>query len=191
MNIIVTERSSIFNTDLVFRGVIGGFLSVIIGIDPGSRVTGYGVIRSVDQSLEGIACGVIDLGETESLALRLNRLAQSLRTLFEKHRPQAVAIEKIFLGKNADSAFKLGHARGVCLQIAGEFHAEVFEYATRSVKKAVTGSGGAEKEQVRVVIENLLKLRCPELDASDALAVAVAHAQSDHSILGRLKEVEL
>ncbi|MEK6553833.1 MAG: crossover junction endodeoxyribonuclease RuvC [Bdellovibrionota bacterium] len=162
-------------------------MSVIIGIDPGSRVTGYGVIRSEDRHLEGLACGVIDLGESESLPQRLNELAKNLRTIFKQYKPTQVAVEKIFLGKNPDSAFKLGHARGVCLQIAAEFNAEVFEYATRSVKKTVTGSGAAEKEQVKIVVEGMLKMRCPYLDASDALAVAIAHSYSDATILKTLK----
>jgi crossover junction endodeoxyribonuclease RuvC len=171
-------------------------LSVIIGIDPGSRVTGYGVIRANDRRLEGIACGVIDLDENEPLPYRLNELAVHLRAIFKEHRPTQVAVEKIFLGKNAASAFTLGHARGVCLQIAAEFNAEVFEYATRSVKKTVTGSGAAEKEQVKTVVEGMLKMRCPYLDASDALAVAIAHSYSDTMMLRSMKvkqtkEIEL
>ncbi len=166
-------------------------MSVIIGIDPGSRVTGYGVIRAQEGGFEGLACGVIDLGEKESLPFRLNQLAVNLRTIFKQYQPTQMAVENIFLGKNADSAFKLGHARGVCLQIAAEFNAEVFEYATRSVKKSVTGSGAAEKEQVKVVVEGMLNMRSPYLDATDALAVAIAHAQSDTMILRKLKEFSL
>lgn len=163
----------------------------MIGIDPGSRVTGYGVIQNRDGDLKGLDCGVIQLDEKLPLAVRLNLLAQNLRRVFAKHQPHEIAVERLFLGKNADSAFKLGHARGVCLQVAAEFNADVFEYAARSVKKAVTGSGAAEKEQVQMVIQNLLGLRGPTFDATDALAVAVTHAKSDWASLKRLKEVQL
>src|SRR5690606_34206106 len=108
--------------------------------------------------------------------------------------PSAVVIERIFLGRNADSAFKLGHARGVCLQAAAAAGVEVFEYAARHVKKAVTGSGAAEKEHVKLIVENLLGIRTEFLDASDALALAVTHARSlqTHAILkGALQEIEI
>ena len=150
---------------------------VVIGIDPGTRITGYGVLRANRDRLIGLECGVIDLGEKDSIAERLAELGRQLSVIFGRFKPEHVSIEKVFLGKNADSAFKLGHARGVCMQAAAAAGAEVFEYATRSVKKAVTGSGAAEKEQVKLVVENLLGLRSDFLDASDALALAVTHVR--------------
>jgi crossover junction endodeoxyribonuclease RuvC len=169
-------------------------MSVIIGIDPGTRITGYGVIRVEGDRLIGLECGVISLNEKDALPPRLAELSRQLNDLFARFQPSSVAVEKIFMGKNADSAFKLGHARGVCLQAAGLFGAPVYEYATRSVKKAVTGSGAAEKEHVKLVVEKLLGLRSDFLDASDALALAVAHVrelQSSAVIAKALKGAEL
>lgn len=169
-------------------------MSVIIGIDPGTRITGYGVIRVEGDHLIGLECGVISLNENDPLSTRLAELAHRLHEIFQRFKPSAVAVERVFMGKNADSAFKLGHARGVCLQAAGMFGAPVYEYATRSVKKAVTGSGGAEKEHVKLVIENLLGLRSEFLDASDALALAVTHVremQSQSVLKKAMREVEL
>lgn len=169
-------------------------MSIIIGIDPGTRVTGYGVIRADGDHLVGLECGVIALNEKDSLPRRLAELSKRLKEIFDQFQPDEVVVEQIFLAKNADSAFKLGHARGVCLQAAGLFGAQVFEYATRSVKKAVTGSGAAEKEHVKLVVENLLGLRSDFLDASDALALAVAHVRTTQSralIDGALKDVDL
>jgi crossover junction endodeoxyribonuclease RuvC len=168
-------------------------MAIIIGIDPGTRVTGYGVICAEGDRLSGIECGVIALNEKESLAQRLAELSKNLTEIFVRFKPQEVVVERIFMGKNADSAFKLGHARGVCLQAAGLFGAPVFEYATRSVKKAVTGNGAAEKEHVKLVVENLLGLRSDFLDASDALALAVTHVremQASALIRKALKEAQ-
>jgi crossover junction endodeoxyribonuclease RuvC len=155
-------------------------LSIILGIDPGSRVTGFGVVRLHTlntSSLESLGYGVIQLDAKAPFALRMKELGQSLQQVLAKYKPDAVAIEKIFLGKNADSAFKLGHARGVAMYESAVAEAEVFEYATRVVKKGITGKGGASKEEVQVVLERLLGLRqIQRIDASDALALAAHHA---------------
>ncbi len=155
-------------------------MSIILGIDPGSRITGFGVVRLHSlrsSSLECLGCGVIQLEAKAPFALRMKELGESLRQILSKYKPQAVAIEKIFLGKNADSAFKLGHARGVAMYEAALAEAEVHEYATRVVKKGIVGRGGASKEEVQAVLERLLNLRTiRRIDASDALALAVHHA---------------
>lgn len=159
-------------------------MSIILGIDPGSRITGFGVVRlhslrSLGHSsyLESIGYGVIQLDAQAPFALRMKELGQSLQQILTKYKPNAVAIEKIFLGKNADSAFKLGHARGVAMYEAAVAEAEVFEYATRVVKKGITGKGGSSKEEVQVVLARLLGLRqIQRIDASDALALAAHHA---------------
>ncbi len=156
-------------------------MSIIFGIDPGSRKTGYGVIEVRDGASGGefkaLDFGVIALDAGWPLARRLARLNLELTEKMRRWQPHFVAVEKVFLGKNPDSAFVLGHARGVCLQVAGSLEAHVVEYATRSVKKSVTGQGGADKEQVQLVIQALLGVRVPHLDATDALALAVCHGR--------------
>lgn len=152
---------------------------IIIGLDPGSRHTGFGVIRVHGDDLEHVAHGVINLNDKWSLSERLRVLHLELGQLLQKHATQSVVIEKIFFGKNADSAFKLGHARGVCLLSAALVGAKVDEYAARYVKKAVTGNGGADKQQVQIIVFNLLRVRPVEsaFDASDALSLAICHAR--------------
>lgn len=154
----------------------------ILGIDPGTRVTGYGVIELDDlqsSKVRHIEHGVIRVPEKLSLAHRLSQLFLELTQIYERFRPDETAIEKVFLGKSADSAFKLGHARGVCLSVAAQFKSEIFEYAARSVKKVVTGQGGAEKEHVRLIVLAELGISSEAaLDATDALALAICHSRS-------------
>lgn len=153
-----------------------GNMQVILGIDPGSRVTGFGVLGIQKRELFHLDHGVIEPPKNLSFAERLFRIGQSLQKLMEQYSPTDVVVEKIFLGRNADSAFKLGHVRGVCLLAVGEIEARLFEYAARSVKKAVTGHGGATKEHVSLVVQNLLNIDAPKaLDASDALSLAICH----------------
>lgn len=125
--------------------------------------------------------GVLAVGETETLPKRLGRLLAAFRETLEQYRPECLAVEKVFMAKNADSAFKLGHARGVILALAGALGLPVHEYATRHVKKMLTGSGAADKEQVQWVIERMFSLRTESLDATDALALAVCHAREADS----------
>ncbi len=164
---------------------------IILGVDPGSRITGFGLIRWDNERIEHITHGVIVMENKESFAGRIIELGMSFREIMNKYRPDEVVIEKIFLGKNADSAFKLGHARGVVMYEAGALGAEVYEYATREVKKGVTGNGGASKEDVQFVLQSLLKLKSIQrIDASDALAMAVHHSfeKKKKKILGQLQE---
>lgn len=164
-------------------------MSIILGIDPGSRITGFGVLKSSRTRVEHISHGIILLPKEESLSLRLKVLSEGMQTLLAKYKPAHVVVEKIFLGKNADSAFKLGHARGVVLAEAAKAGAEVHEYATRVVKKAIAGKGSAEKEQVKFMVEKLLGLdQIDKIDASDALAMALYHA--NHQSV-KLREVQL
>lgn len=151
----------------------------ILGIDPGSRIAGFGVLEySSDGDIFHIANGALDLrGDFHQ---RLHGLGLGFREVLKKYQPQAVAIENIFLGKNADSAFKLGHARGVITYEMLLQDLPVFEYSTRLIKKTVTGSGGAEKEQVQDMLKMLLKISSfTHLDASDAVAVAYHHAVAE------------
>lgn len=155
--------------------------TIVMGVDPGSRLTGFGVL-SIEtlrghSKVEHISHGVIVLDE-DSFSERIHALGQHFREILAKYKPQHVVLEKIFLGKNADSAFKLGHARGVLMYEAQSSSARVAEYATRVVKKSVTGSGAADKEQVQAVLQMLLKIpKIQRLDASDALAMAYHHGE--------------
>ena len=150
---------------------------IILGIDPGSRFLGFGVLLFENNILTPIEYGVLKFNVNEDLTNRLLEIGDGVRELFQDYKPDHVSIEKIFLGKNVDSAFKLGHARGVVIYEALKAQAEVFEYATRLVKKGITGNGSAEKDNVRVVIQNILKIPpVKSLDASDALALACFHS---------------
>lgn len=166
----------------------------IIGIDPGSRVAGYGLIRLDNGDLKHVAHGVFKLPLDGKFEARLLSLRNQLSELLARYQPQIGVVERIFLGKNADSAFKLGHARGICLGELAFAGTEVVEYATRQVKKGVTGNGGATKEQVGMLVAASLSIRLaqnlPE-DATDALALAYYHGitmQVKTRLRGRIKE---
>jgi crossover junction endodeoxyribonuclease RuvC len=149
----------------------------ILGVDPGSRITGFGIVRIERDRIEHINHGVIVMDTDAGFASRMKELGSAFREVMAKYKPHQVVIEKIFLGKNADSAFKLGHARGVIMYEAGLGDSEVYEYATRVVKKGVTGNGGASKEDVQATLQVLLNIKAiSRIDASDALAMACHHA---------------
>lgn len=152
---------------------------LILALDPGSRVTGYGVVRVDGDRITHVAHGVIKLSENWTFPERLRVLHTELNAIYAKYPARFTAVEKIFFGKNADSAFKLGHARGVCLMSAAANGSRVAEYAARYVKKALTGHGGADKQQVQNMVFAALKVRPEEsaFDASDALSLAVCHAR--------------
>ena len=152
---------------------------IILGIDPGSRITGYGLISKEGNRLIHIDNGAIFTQSAQDFPQRLQQIFAGLSTVIEQYQPEAVAIENVFLAKNAQSALKLGQARGAAIVAAVCVGLPVFEYTALQVKQAVVGSGRAEKQQVQHMIKVLLNL--PEVaqeDASDALAVAVCHAHS-------------
>jgi crossover junction endodeoxyribonuclease RuvC len=160
----------------------GGILAIILGIDPGSLHTGWGILEIEKSNLKCHGFGVLHLPEKLNLSLRLAKLHIELGEIIRKYKPVVLSVEKVFFGKNADSAFKLGQARGVVVALAGLHELELTEYATRHVKKMLTGNGAASKEQVQMIIGQLLKVKHAELaaeslDATDALAVAVCHAR--------------
>ena len=165
---------------------------ILIGIDPGSRALGYGVLKRQKGQLLALEWGVIR-PKADDLSGRLGLISVELKAIFERYKPTHVVVEKVFLGKNPDSAFILGHARGVALAMAGLVGATVSEYATRSVKKIVTGQGGAEKEHVKRVVEVLLKIKVEELDATDALAMAITESRKldEAELMGRQSAVKL
>jgi crossover junction endodeoxyribonuclease RuvC len=149
----------------------------ILGLDPGSRRTGFGVIECQGNQLRPIAHGCLDV-EGAPPAARLRLIFEGLRALVAQHAPAEVAVERVFVSRNVESALKLGQARGAALcAVPGDV--PVFEYAPRAIKLAVVGSGAAEKFQVAHMVGALLALtERPRADAADALAVAVCHAHA-------------
>ena len=159
------------------RGGRQQFSTVVLGIDPGTIVTGYGIVGQLGSAMKLLACGAIRNTPGTPMPARLKKIYQELRTLVDAHGPTECAIESAFYGKNAQSALKLGHARGVSLLVAAERDIPTAEYSPREVKKAVVGRGNASKEQVQFMVKSILGPDTPRmlLDASDALAVAICH----------------
>lgn len=158
-------------------------MSVILGIDPGSRITGYGVIRLVGGRLEYLGSGCIRT-QGELLAPRLKQIYDGVSEVIAQFRPQLFAIEQVFMARNPDSALKLGQARGAAIVAAVNTGLEVAEYSARQVKLSVVGTGGADKTQVQHMVCQLLKLPAsPQADAADALAVALCHAHTLQSLV--------
>ncbi len=151
---------------------------LILGIDPGSQVLGYGLIRKEGNRPHYVEHGHLKITERIDFVPRLGIMSQRVEQLIQKWRPQVCVIEKIFLGRNVDSAFKLGHIRGVCMHEATKVGAEIVEYTPRVVKQGITGSGSASKEQVQMLLHAQLNIRdkTNSFDASDALALAFYHA---------------
>ena len=149
----------------------------ILGLDPGLGTTGWGVIQADGNRLSHIANGQLKTNSAAPLPERLADLCGQLEALITEHRPEGAAVEEVFVNKNAQSTLKLSHARGVALMCAARAGMSVGEYAPTLVKKAVVGTGGAEKAQVHAMVSRLLpgaKIAGP--DAADALAVAITHA---------------
>ena len=154
----------------------------ILGIDPGSRFTGYGIIDVHGDRAKAVHFGVIKTGAGE-FPERLGIIFRGIRDLVVEYRPTEVAVENVFVSKNASSALKLGQARGaaICAAICEEL--AVAEYSPRSVKQAIVGKGGADKVQVQHMVCVLLQLReTPQEDAADALAVALCHQHTQQSM---------
>ncbi len=148
----------------------------VLGIDPGSQCTGFGVVDATGPRLAYVASGVIRTPQGEFSA-RLCEIFRCVRTVVAQYRPQEIAIERVFVNRNPDSALKLGQARGAAICGTVGANAEIFEYATRQIKQAVVGTGSAEKGQVQLMMRSILKLDGPvAADAADALAAAVCHA---------------
>ena len=150
---------------------------IILGLDPGLGTTGWGLIQADGNRLSHIANGQLKTDASEPLPRRLSHLASQLEALLADHAPDAAAVEEIFVNKNPQSTLKLGQARGVALMIAARAGLDVGEYAARLVKKAVVGTGSAEKAQVHAMVQRLLPgCAIAGPDAADALAVAITHA---------------
>lgn len=158
-------------------------MTLILGIDPGSRITGYGIVRDLGRGCEYVASGCIRTG-SGLLQERLQIVFRGVREVIQTHGPVTMGIEKVFMARNADSALKLGQARGAAIVAAVEEGLEIAEYSATQVKQAIAGTGGATKEQVQMMVMHLLKLtQKPQIDASDALAIALCHAHTRSSLM--------
>lgn len=156
-----------------------GFERIIIGIDPGTNVMGYGILGVNGKKTAMIAMGVIKLSRYETHYLRLRRIHERVLGLVEQYLPDEMAIEAPFFGKNVQSMLKLGRAQGVAMAAALERDIPITEYEPRKIKMAITGNGAASKEQVQEMLRRILSISpdrlLPELDATDALAAALCH----------------
>lgn len=150
---------------------------LILGIDPGTAVTGYGVVRA-GRPIELVECGVIRTAPDRPLAERLRDISEGVRELLARHRPEAMVVEDVFYGKNVRTTVVLGHARGVILLAGVEAGVAIHEYAPTEIKKAIVGTGAATKEQVQFMITKLLRLKSPPhpADAADGVAAALTCA---------------
>jgi len=151
---------------------------IIIGIDPGTRITGYGVIKYNNNSFLRIASGTINLPADQPIPQRLEIIYDELSKIIKRHKPDEFAIETAFYGKNVQSAMKIGYARGVSILCALHNNVPTSEYSPREVKKSVVGKGAASKDQVLYMIQTLLNIKSVKIkvDESDALAIALCHA---------------
>ncbi len=158
-------------------------MAVILGIDPGSRLTGYGVIDSQGRHHRYLGSGCIRMADGE-LPPRLKTIYDGVSELIRQFQPDAFAIERVFMAKNADSALKLGQARGAAIVAAVNAGLSVAEYSPTQIKQAVVGTGGAKKEQVQHMVTNILKLTAtPQADAADALAIALCPANPERGLV--------
>ncbi|HUI46198.1 MAG TPA: crossover junction endodeoxyribonuclease RuvC [Nitrospirota bacterium] len=158
----------------------------VLGIDPGTLTSGYGIVAEENHKLFHVASGGISPSAKQPFPKRLKKIYEELEKIIEKYRPHVVVVEDLFVSKNIKSALKLGHARGVAILAAMNAGLPVFEYAPLEVKQAVVGHGKAEKKQVQLMVKTLLDLqKVPHpADAADALAAAICHIHSS-----RLREI--
>lgn len=158
----------------------------VLGVDPGTLTSGYGIVVEEDHKLFHVVSGGISPSANQPFPKRLKKIYEELEKIIDKHRPHVVVVEDLFVSKNIKSALKLGHARGVAILAAMNAGLPVFEYAPLEVKQAVVGNGKAEKKQVQAMVKVLLDLpKVPHpADAADALAAAICHIHSS-----RLREI--
>ncbi|MGH7828316.1 MAG: crossover junction endodeoxyribonuclease RuvC [Candidatus Binatia bacterium] len=160
----------------------------ILGIDPGSIVTGWGVVEAVGSSLRHVAHGTIHSSAAVGQSARLKSIYQGIDEALAAYRPDGISLERVFFARNAQSALKLGQARGVALLAAAQNQTVVHEYSAAEIKMAVVGYGQATKEQVQMMVASLLRIPAkPAADAADALAAAICHLHGD-SFRSRLLE---
>ena len=168
-----------------FANVVGSVR--VLGIDPGSQITGFGIVDIAGNRTTAVEWGSIRTGGEHSE--RLRSIFTALGQIVREYRPAEIAIERVFLSRNADSALKLGQARAAAICATFEANAPIYEYSARHIKKAVVGSGGAEKDQVQRMVQMILGLRERiAADAADALAAAICHA-NQRAMHGALQAV--
>ncbi len=164
------------SANVVRAAASAGATHRILGVDPGSLITGWGVVELTDGALLHLGHGAIESPSNQGQSNRLSRIYQGLEEVLRRYEPQAMSVEKVFFAQNAQSALKLGQARGVALLAAARNGIPVHEYASTEIKMAVVGYGRAGKEQVQTMVASLLKLSSdPSNDAADALAAAICH----------------
>jgi crossover junction endodeoxyribonuclease RuvC len=157
---------------------------IILGLDPGLRTTGWGVIEQQGSRLKHLGHGVVTSDSSDDLARRLVQLHDGLTQVLREWQPQACAVEETFVNKNPNSTLKLGQARGIALLVPALMGVAVFEYAPNHIKKAVVGVGHADKVQVHAMVSRLLPgAKSASSDAADALAVAICHAHQGPKII--------
>ena len=162
-------------------------MTVILGIDPGSRITGYGVIQEVNKKLVYLDSGCIKTDTTVDFSQRLLQIFNGIMEVIRLYNPKDVAIEQVFMHQNPNSALKLGHARGEAVVACATHKLSIRGYAPRAIKQAVVGYGAAQKSQVKQMVQSILMLnKAPQTDAADALAIAICHAYMKSSILDNL-----
>lgn len=150
-------------------------MSRILGIDPGSRITGYGVVEITPRGVRYVASGCIRI-QSEDFPARLKQIFDGVSQIIDIYQPKQMAVEQVFMHKNADSALKLGQARGAAICATLNRDLPVFEYAARQVKQALVGKGNADKQQVQHMVKILLGIQGEmQIDASDALAIGLCH----------------
>ena len=151
---------------------------LILGIDPGTAVTGYGVVaQEGGGAVSLVECGVVRTSSREALPVRIREIFEEITALIARHAPSVVVVEDVFQGKNVQSALKLGHARGAILLAAALGEIQIAEYSPREIKKAVVGNGNASKDQVGFMVQQQLRLKDPPspADAADGVAAALCH----------------
>lgn len=159
-------------------------MTVILGIDPGSRKTGYGLVQRYGSKTCYVASGVIRMAAELTLPERLKVIFSAVSEIIVQYRPDEMAVEQVFMAKNAGSALKLGQARGAAIVAGVSRELTVYEYEARKVKQSVVGNGAADKVQIQHMVKTLLQLPgVPQEDAADALAVALCHANTQHNLI--------
>lgn len=158
-------------------------MKIILGIDPGSRVTGYGLVKLHNNKTQYVGSGCIRV-EDKSLPNRLHNVFVGVSEIIKQYQPDEFAIEQVFMSKNADSALKLGQARGAAIVAATSQGIDVYEYSAKQIKQSVVGKGNASKAQVQHMVQYLMHLnKKPQSDAADALAVALCHIHTEQSLV--------
>ncbi|TAL66562.1 MAG: crossover junction endodeoxyribonuclease RuvC [Legionella sp.] len=162
-------------------------MTIILGIDPGSRITGYGLIKESNRKMEYLDSGCIRTSVDGALSEKLLQIYDGICQLMDEYSPNEIAIEQVFMHQNPNSALKLGHARGVAMVAAASHRVTICEYSAREIKQAVVGYGAAEKEQINHMVVSLLSLNsAPQKDAADALAIAICHSHRRNGLTAAL-----